>query len=233
MRKSLMNYFAVIALLVAMIPKIASASEFDSSDYDEYNGYIEQGILDPEITFQDWNNLRDTANQLERLLEQSNEFESVYDSRSATSYSMRAGDIFITNGTSSAGITGHAGIAISTNYILHIAGVGYHPASISLSSWHEEYTNKTAESWTKVYRHSNASIANEAAQWADENYSGSSASYFIDYDLESTSTTYCSKIVWQAYFFGANSATYLDFGLVLPYQLPGLIHNISLNQTFS
>lgn len=46
-----------------------------------------------------------------------------------------------------------------------------------------------------------SSIPIKAADWALENYENSGYDYGINADLFSTNPTYCSKIVWQAYWF--------------------------------
>lgn len=144
------------------------------------------------------------------------------------------GDVIITNGTSSAGILGYAGIATSSRYVFHIAGPGYHPVYISFSSWHNNYTNKNSSSWTKVYRHNSSKVANAAANWAVNTYSGSNAKYKITGNLASTDVTYCSKLVWQAYYYGPSShqANGPTIGYRLPYDLPDTIHSLTYKHTY-
>ena len=139
-----------------------------------------------------------------------------------------AGDVFITSSTVSSGLLGHAGISISSSSILHIAGPGEHPDTISKNSW----LNKYDEGWNKVYRHSDSSIAEDAAQWAEDTYKDSDAEYVITMDLESTDETYCSKLVWQAYYYGhtPSAANGPTWGVRLPYSLPDTIHNLDLVQ---
>lgn len=98
----------------------------------------ERGILAEDITFEYWKQLMETSYALEEVIEASGEFILVYDSTGRAAYppySLTKGDVFITNGTSSAGILGHAGIAISSDEILHIAGPEQHPDTITLSGW--------------------------------------------------------------------------------------------------
>lgn len=234
MIKKIVSLFLVTLLLLSIsITASAETSEYNSEEYNEYIGYIDQGILGEDVSFEQWSFLKNQSIELEAALEASSKFGKVFDSQNSGStystYTMRAGDVFITNGTSSAGLTGHAAIAISSTKILHIAGIGCNPTTISLSAWHSQYT---VNGWTKVYRHSSSSTASRAANWAANTYEGSSAVYMINNNLSSTYETYCSKLVWQAYYYGADSATYLASGIVLPYSLPGLIQNISLNSTF-
>ena len=53
-------------------------------------------------------------------------------------------------------------------------------------------------------------------------------------DLTSTDKTYCSKLVWQAYYYGPDThcANGPTVGVRLPYDLPSTIHDLSLVQTY-
>ncbi|EBF5117160.1 hypothetical protein FHZ94_15235 [Listeria monocytogenes] len=64
-----------------------------------------------------------------------------FTSVSAHAYTLKKGDIFVTNATSSKGLTGHAGIAISSNKSLHIPG-GSTTKLYTLSQWKSAYTGK-------------------------------------------------------------------------------------------
>ncbi len=84
------------------------------------------------------------------------------------------------------------------------------------------YTNKNTRSWTKVYRHNSLIVACDAANWDKDTYEYSSAKYVINFDLDSTDKTYCSKIVWQAYRYGPsenNTVGTITIGTRLPYDL--------------
>ena len=132
----------------------------------------------------------------------------------------------IINGTSSAGLTGHAGIALSSTTILHIAGARKTPTTITKSQWNSSYSSK---GWTKVYRSTNSTAAANAASWASKTYKGSNATYKITMDLSTTNETYCSKLVWPAYYYGAGTshANGPTWGIRLPYQLNTTIKNLS------
>jgi len=136
---------------------------------------------------------------LEELLEDSGEFDEVYsssDPNKLSSFTLRPGDVLVSNGAFSAGILGHAGIATATTRILHISGQNNEPPqTISLNNWHKNYTNRKSNSWTKVYRNKNATTANRAVSWAISAYAGSKAEYSLHMNLERTDKTYCSKIV--------------------------------------
>lgn len=210
----------------------------NAREYQEYTKLVNDGTLGKDITFEYWQALKSRAAELENQLESSSEFSKVYDSACADTYStytMQSGDVFITNGTSSFGITGHAAIAItlddSSKTILHISGPGANPSTISLSSWNSTFSSK---GWTKIYRHNNSNISSAAATWAKNTYYNSNATYEINMDLASTDKTYCSKLVWQAYYYGPSShcANGPTWGVRLPYDLPDTIHDLMLVKTY-
>lgn len=97
------------------------------------------------------------------------------------------------------------------------------------------YTNRRANSWTKVYRHKNSSTALRASSWAGITYDGSKAEYSLHMDLSRTDKTYCSKIVWQAYYYGPSSpsANGPTWGLRLPYDLNTTIREVSYKHTYN
>lgn len=209
-------------------------SETDLS-FQKYLGYIEEGILSAEVSYDQWRRLVIESYELEKNLSISNQFYEVYSSESSNNpgFVLQEGDILITNGASYAGIIGHSGIAIGSSNILHILKGGS-PRDISLYEWCRNYSNKREGIYTKVYRHINKSVGREAAIWAINNYLGSDAFYFIDNDLWKTKYTYCSKLVWQAYFFGPEPAEAKDiiYGPIDPYELPDLIYDLKLEHIY-
>lgn len=131
----------------------------------------------------------------------------------ASSYKPKAGDILYTPSTQCKnsdickGITGHVGIVNpSTGTVTHIQAPGYLPQSISLNSWFSKYAK------TVVVRSNDSTKASKASNWAFNYYiwgNGANKTYKVTYDSDLTKTlslktTYCSLIVWQAYYFGAN-----------------------------
>ena len=238
------KYLSLILALV-MILSISGTShaaetkglQSESSDYQEYIQLLNVGSIDEEISYEYWKELKEYSEQLEKELESAavEEKERIAPS---TGYSMKAGDVFITNGTIASGITGHAGIAISSTEILHIEGIGKKPNVITLTEWNRKYT--TDGNWTKVYRHSEFNVGYLAAEWTEINYKEKNAQYVINTDLASTNKTYCSKIVWQAYYYGpamqygsdVHYATGGIVGVVLPYELPTKIPGLSLVKVY-
>lgn len=233
--KRIVSLLVSAVMLFAMTATAFAGPQMDRTmpdgAYLQYLELRESGVLGEDITFEYWQYLLEESARLEKKLESSSEYSLVYDSSNPSayaSYSMEAGDVFITSSTVSSGLLGHAGISISSSSILHIAGPGEHPDTISKNSW----LNKYDEGWNKVYRHSDSSIAEDAAQWAEDTYKDSDAEYVITMDLESTDETYCSKLVWQAYYYGhtPSAANGPTWGVRLPYSLPDTIHNLDLVQ---
>lgn len=203
--------------------------------------YVDAGYIPENISYSQWCAIIEENNRLEKemtkALLNSGSFELVYSSENPqaySSYTMQSGDIFITNDTSVFGITGHAGIAVNTSNIIHIAKVGTVPVLISFNEW----LNKYSESgyWTQVYRHTNPSVGLSAGIWALVNYNNSNATYSFAGGLYDTTRTYCSKIVWQAYYYAEPVGTHVvvptdTSSIIAPYALPTLIYNI--NQVYN
>ena len=219
-----------------------------SESYEEYLKLVADGVLGDDVTYEYWCEIIEMQKRLEDSLEKSDDFRMVAEIYGGTeelsklfsadeirpnrfdllvpTTGLWAGDIFITNATFSSGLFGHAGIAVSPYAILHIAGPGKHPDLILFHEWFTKYKN----GWTKIYRHSNSYTASVAAVWATNMYAYSNAEYQITMNLASTDVTYCSKLVWQAYYYGPSSpcANGPTTGIRLPYHLPITIHDVSL-----
>lgn len=153
-------------------------------------------------------------------------------------FTMKAGDIFITNGTSYNGLTGHSAIATTDNYILDAPGYtlpnGKNTTRQStLASWIQEYTASPRNGTVWVYRVPSKYdyVAQAAGTWADRHYYSTTGSatqnifpaYSVTLALHSTDPTYCSKIIYQAYYEGSGSLPFmipkLPYDLVAPYSL--------------
>lgn len=237
------KFLLLLVICIFSFNSVAFAAEQQNIDYaakyKEYEILQSKGILGRDVSFDYWIKLKNTAVELEYKLENSKEFIKVYDSsdlslNTTSSFSMKPGDILITNATISSGITGHAAMAVTAVQILHIEGPGKTPSTLGLEAWHTKYTNKSSSSWTKIYRHSDSNIASEAAGWERANYRNSNAEYVINMDLTSVDKTYCSKMVWQAYYYGPSElvATGSTKRIVLPYNLPNEINDVGLVETF-
>lgn len=246
--KKLIALVASLYLMISFPLDIQAMTRIPTSEkvYEEYISLLNDGVIDESVTFASWYELVLSSVALENELSSSTEYELVYNSDDPqmasvnSSYTLTAGDVFVTNATVLSDYIGHAGIVIrrnSSNIILHTPGKAdvNNIETINLSSWHTQYTNSGSNTWTKVYRHSSATTATAAATWVRDTYLYSNAEYQINYDLHGTDTVYCSKIVYQAYYYGPSSpaAVYYSNTIVPPYGLTGAIPNLSLNTTFN
>jgi len=200
MKKVLGILTAIPLLSFNLISQPAEAAESDPPSYtlNEYNTLVQQGALAPSITYENWSN----EGSYQDSNSASKSFSSyVVANPGPSSFTLKKGDVVVTNGTSSAGIAGHAGIAISSTEILSIRGTGYSPSVMKFSAWKKKYNKDTItkKRWTKVYRVASSSYAKEAANWAIKNYKGKNYSYQVNGYLLNVNPTYCSKIVWQSY----------------------------------
>lgn len=218
-----MLFVLSFTLLFSFGGEKASASEELSNapdlSYETYDKLVNEGILGEDISYDLWVSINTESSE-------GGAFSSGVDEPTISTlaaYTLKTGDILISNGTSSAGLTGHAGIAISTSEILHISGPGAYPTVVSLDTWVSIYgKGKGGNVKTEVYRIASSYDASQAANWASNNYKGKKYSYGITTTLHKLDPTYCSKIVWQAYLNGPYSAQVFNPAgmIVLPYSLP-------------
>lgn len=235
MRKILSVFLSFLFILSFSTSGYAATN--NGISYEEFMSYVEAGYIPENISYSQWCSIIEKNNRLEKemtneLLNSGN-FELVYSSknpRAYSSYTMQSGDIFITNSTTSFGLTGHAAIAINSSTILHIAGLGEVPSTLRFNDWLTEYSD--AGGWTQVYRHTNSSVGLSAGIWALVNYKDSNVPYSFAGGLYDTTRTYCSKIVWQAYYYTEPVGTHVEIPsgldvIIVPYDLRDIILNIN------
>lgn len=121
--------------------------------------------------------------------------------------SAKAGDILVSKETNCKtdsqckGLTGHSAIVVDKDYFVHISGPGAHPTKEKLSKWFDTRYGKK----TKVVRPTSyyKGSSQKAADWA-KNYvkKYSNATYSIWSASTTFDKTYCSKLVWQAFYYG-------------------------------
>ncbi|AIS61081.1 hypothetical protein [Listeria ivanovii] len=207
---------------------LAAWTDENKNQYEQvYQDGLKDGVYDNSMSYEEWikfNNYGQPPVVEEEWEEvpQKPMVRGVY-----KGYTVKKGDILITNGTSSSGLLGHAAIANGNEYILDIPGKGETTRQQSTAKWMKEYDGK---GWVKVYRLKDSSVANAAASWADKNYYStngtSKQNIFPKYGMTgsrySKNPTYCSKIVLQAYYFGTGSKPVVHVfpSLVAVYDLP-------------
>lgn len=111
----------ILSLVLAVIAMLglgtnAGAVGIESKPYyNEYMGFKGQGVISDDVSYEYWLSLKQEAQRLEEYLSNSDDFDEVYSSEdddlSRQNYTMKKGDVLVTNGSSSFGIAGHAGIA--------------------------------------------------------------------------------------------------------------------------
>ena len=217
------KYLVIFLMLIASIFILPISTRAEESRYENYKYMVDNGYLDSEISFEEWNAYLDENERLEKEFE--NEEIPFYIGKLRSGFELERGDVLITNATFGK-ITGHAGIVLDDNNILHIEGPGKSPDVINRDTWINKYCKKGR--WTKIYRHSDSDIASSAADWAENTYRDSNAKYLINLNTASTDKTYCSKIVWQAYYYGTGDAYELNETIIPPYELDTLIFNLEL-----
>lgn len=201
---------SIMCIVIGCIMLLSGTTMVYANDYQDYdNNFIseeqfnelkQKGVYGEEVTYTDFINSLMTCEQ-EYGVEKSRKRRSV---NYGYNYTPKKGDIVTTGASNTAknGIVGHAGIFIDNKTILHIAGSKTsYTSTMSWSTWKNIYKTNN-----RVYRVSNSNIASRAADWVKRNYYNKKPGYQITSNWRSTSPTYCSKIVWQGYYFGTGSA---------------------------
>ncbi len=215
----------LLAFSLLFQPNISNAEETNDSGIDlskeAYQQLIDEGILDKNTSYDEWVEMND-----ESLFDElDNDFPPEQSMEKATTqgFKLKKGDILVSNGTSSKGLTGHAGIVVSNNKILHIAGPGKKVQEYTVNKWQKRYGiikgQKDGKTRTKVYRINSASKAGVAGKWAESSYKGKTYKYGTGGKLTSKNPTYCSKIVWQAYNY-VGVVNKPKNTIIMPYSLP-------------
>lgn len=116
----------------------------------------------------------------------------------------RSGDILVARDNHGAskpeGWVGHAGIVVNGgSSVAEFPGQNMPPREVSLKYFFQN------NSEIFVLRHNNYNSSIDAAQWAN-NYleEHPNAEYSLTFDRYSLDPNYCSKFVWQAYYYGAD-----------------------------
>lgn len=221
----------------------SSASLIKESELKQlYDELIEENVIDSStLSFEEWSKVYIEGKEFEEEIKKEIEKDKeglqtgspLYTQMSSQTVSpaytqMKAGDIFVTTSTVSSGITGHAAIAISSTAILHMPGPGRTSEIMSYAEWKNTYNDSGSKTW--IYRHSDSSLGQNAANWARINYwnykGGGTQTVFPKYSLTGatlvvTDPSYCSKLVWQSYNFSDTTTVRFPYltSFVPPYYL--------------
>ncbi|WP_188067216.1 hypothetical protein [Brevibacillus brevis] len=137
-----------------------------------------------------------------------------------TNIEMKVGDVLYSTKTlgSSSKIVGHVGIVGSDFRVYHVTPAADGGVADSIDS----YTSRHGSGETiEIYKYRYGGAAN-AAMWAKQNYS-KVYNYYISLDrLSVMNPNYCSKFIWQAFYYGAGkdvmnkNLTDSTYGIIYP-----------------
>ncbi|MCI1231343.1 MAG: hypothetical protein LKG10_04400 [Lactobacillus delbrueckii] len=144
-------------------------------------------------------------------------------------YKMKAGDILVCYGTSSSSNSipnhvGHAAIASSSSHILEMPNIWSHATHVGKASWFAKHTK--GKDYVAVYRvKKHPYYAEDAAGYAyHDMYINNNPKYLLSPNLYDRTTSYCSKYVYCAWYYGAtkDSVKHYNTGhYVLPHSFIG------------
>lgn len=197
---------------------------------ERYKELQEQGILGEDVNYELAKTLFDVPEELNSvedfdklaevgILEKVEVDSSMMHGTPYSSY--RAGDIFVSSkpgGGMVSWVHGHAGIVGSDGQMIHMIQSGVKKESVSNFLKHNQGTS--------AYRVPNSTVSNNAAKWASNYYNNwrGKAQYSINTEKYTQNKMYCSKLVWQSYWFGTGSAPVLKnptWVILHPYGLTG------------
>lgn len=135
-------------------------------------------------------------------------------------FTPQAGDILVASKTLDTMLVGHAAIVDDTGSVVEVLPGRSSILRRSFSEWKKAFDNKF-----QVVRYTNSGKAKSAGEWARKQ-EGKTYKYGIGTTKNSDfSQNYCSKFVWQAYYFGADVkiATYYNNkeGIWVPHEPSG------------
>ncbi|NVY96588.1 hypothetical protein HU830_05360 [Lactobacillus sp. DCY120] len=157
---------------------------------------------------------------------------------------VQKGDIIIEGGTSSSGpFIGHVAIATTNNIVLEMTGgsdwykgILDNNNQFLVKDWlrGEDGSPRHINNWLRIYRLKDQDIASKAATWGDWRFYSSTHGwikdrhirYLINTQLRVFDPNYCSKLVYQAYYYSSGSLPVLKpapiggQGVVVPSLLP-------------
>lgn len=216
----------------------------DAKLKNDYQEMLKNGTIDNNITSKQYIDFYRESEKMRDKMEKEGVDEGDLTVRAyKAGFNFQKGDFLVTNATSFKGIIGHAAIITGANSVLDAPGYA-HPVTKngkkvslnttrqqSISSFLKIY-NKKSYHWIAVWRAKRKDVSLKAAKWADTHYYSSKGTakqdkfpkYSLSYGLTSTNKVYCSKLVYQAYYYGSGSLNYVApkafAQLVDPYTLP-------------
>ena len=236
----------ITSVIIIMLPMQSHAQEYKNQPHDfrqQYDNLRKNNLIDKSTTYKQWKKFQEenyrAKYQMEKEAQQEMKEEQYQTFSKKKKFKPRRGDILITNNASYAklGIPGHAAIYTGKGHIVEIRGYGHHPARNSYKKFiHNKRAKRHDKLWVKVYRTSKKK-RNKAANWAlkQAGQKRKSITYSLNSNINDTYHTYCSKLVWQSYYFGAGKKSVNSTGVYHyfnPYNLPKNIKGAKKVKTF-
>lgn len=228
---------------------LAAFRENYEIDRQNYENLKKAGMVEQGVTYDDW--FAKVANysafpdgEGHSPSEKKHQVRGEWENGNRLKNTIRKGDILIVN----TGGLGHAAIATNDTYILEMIGggnfVNWFASGISDNNrqfnkynWIFGTDNEQGQSreraikyWIQVWRMPNQGLARQAADWADATFWNSRHGYakekHINYQITantpSLNPNYCSKLVYQAFYYGTGSAPVMrDYISSVPFVIPG------------
>ena len=238
MKKQLKKMMAVV-LTTVMALSVPTFTAFAADEhsyetlfpYEKYLEKVEQGYIAPDVSYETLARANQkTFEDLCSSMDNNPNFTLIYESVRyfdplAVVETLYPGDVFIMEDTlTSSAILGHAAMAVSNTEIANIVGEETVADIVPRSTFDDYYKNQ--ERAVKIYRSNNYNWGVDAALWADKTFRGTKIPYKITMNLTSTSSVYCSKLVYQAYRYGAGFTSLWreeNYDIITPYGLPDYI----------
>lgn len=181
----------------------------DTTSYEEWLKLNNYGVMS------------DTKQPILHGKEETGMLRSEQDNINAFCRDTRAGDILVIDGDTRHGVPsmlGHAAILNADGFVLEMSGGG---RDNNHQFTKRDWITRNIKAWTNVYRINNRGLANQVAHYADTHFYSTTGGYnkniHIDYGINSHlkqfNPNYCSKLVYQAYFYGSGSLpVMIDYG---------------------
>ena len=190
MKKLMMSLLCCTICGTVLTTGSVNAQGDSSTNSESLKELQNEGIVSKSITEQQWQQMKAQERKDEAEFEKTAEVQWQKQQKQdridrenrsrKKKFHLKKGDFFITNNVSSKGFTGHAAI----------------------------YTGKgnPKHRYIKVYRASKK-YRGKAGSYAKSHFNG--VPYSITTNPYSKSVTYCSKLVWQSYYYGAGRLSVL------------------------
>lgn len=194
----------------------------------------DEGVVSKSITEEQWKQIqaknREEEAKFERTAEEQWQKQQKQDQidrenrKRKKKFHLKKGDYFITNGVSAKGLTGHAAIYVGNGYIKEARGYGKSTRTKSFRKW--KYSTLKKKKGHPKHRYISVYRASKKYRGKARNYAKSHFNH-VPYNITpnpySKGATYCSKLVWQSYYYGAGPSSVRPFSqpqfIIYPYAL--------------